>query len=44
MDSLKNTQQSTTYELSKKCLRAIYMLMTKGRSGHQGQLGKSLLK
>ena len=43
MDNLKNTQQSTTYELSKN-VSELYTLMTKGRSGHQGQLGEVTLR
>ena len=43
MDNLKNTQQSTTYELSKN-VSELYTLMTKGRSGHQGQLGEITLR
>ncbi len=43
MDNLKNTQQSTTYELSKN-VAELYTLMTKGRSGHQGQLGEVTLR
>lgn len=43
MDNLKNTQQSATYELSKN-VSELYTLMTKGRSGHQGQLGEVTLR
>ncbi|GIS46648.1 MAG: hypothetical protein Ct9H90mP18_09800 [Gammaproteobacteria bacterium] len=43
MDNLKNTQQSATYELSKN-VPELYTLMTKGRSGHQGQLGEVTLR
>ncbi|GIR55996.1 MAG: hypothetical protein CM15mP63_0010 [Gammaproteobacteria bacterium] len=43
MDNLKNTQQSATYELSKN-VSELYTLMTKGRSGHQGNLEKLLLE
>ena len=43
MDNLKNTQQSATYELSKN-VSELYTLMTKGRSGHQGQLGEITLR
>ena len=43
MDNLKNSQQSATYELSKN-VSELYTLMTKGRSGHQGQLGEVTLR
>ena len=43
MDNLKNTQQSATYELSKN-VSELYSLMTKGSSGHQGQLGEVTLR
>ena len=43
MDNLKNTQQSATYELSKN-VSELYTLMTKGRSGHQRQLGEVTLR
>ena len=43
LDNLKNTQQSATYELSKN-VSELYTLMTKGRSGHQGQLGEVTLR
>ena len=43
IDGLRNSQQLTTNELSKS-VSELYTLMTKGRSGHQGQLGETSLR